>query len=108
MKKATWAFAGSLVLMVTIGAAVTPLPLFEPDPLWSQALPNKWVTGAIGGTAVDSHDNVWVFHREGSIPDGEKPRRSRRRRRKLHSGAAVLEFSPAEISTGMGAARGKA
>jgi DNA-binding beta-propeller fold protein YncE len=30
------------------------------------------VTGAVGGTAVDSHDNVWVFHREASIPDGEK------------------------------------
>ena len=48
------------------------VPLFEPDPLWSQALPNKWVTGAIGGIAVDSHDHVWVFHREASIPDGEK------------------------------------
>ena len=48
------------------------VPLFEPDPLWSQALPNKWVTGAVGGIAVDSHDNVWVFHREASIPDGEK------------------------------------
>ena len=48
------------------------VPLFAPDPLWSQALPNKWVTGAIGGIAVDSHDNVWVFHREASIPDGEK------------------------------------
>ena len=48
------------------------VPLFEPDPLWSQALPNKWVTGAVGGIAVDSHDNVWVFHRPASIPDGEK------------------------------------
>src|SRR3954468_8091661 len=48
------------------------VPLFEPDPLWSEALPNKWVTGAVGGIAVDSHDNVWVFHREASIPDGEK------------------------------------
>jgi DNA-binding beta-propeller fold protein YncE len=48
------------------------VPLFEPDPLWSEALPNKWVTGAVGGVAVDSHDNVWVFHRPASIPDGEK------------------------------------
>src|SRR5687768_18401594 len=48
------------------------VPLFEPDPLWSETLPNKWVTGAVGGVAVDSHDNVWVFHREASIPDGEK------------------------------------
>jgi len=48
------------------------LPLFEPDPLWSQALPNKWVTGQVGGVAVDSHDSVWVFHRPETIPDGEK------------------------------------
>jgi DNA-binding beta-propeller fold protein YncE len=48
------------------------VPRFEPDPLWSQALPNKWVTGQVGGVAVDSHDNVWVFHRPATIPDGEK------------------------------------
>ena len=48
------------------------LPIFEPDPLWSQALPNRWVTGQVGGVAVDAHDNVWVFHRPGTIPDGEK------------------------------------
>ena len=48
------------------------VPAFEPDPLWSQALPNKWVTGQVGGLAVDSHDNVWVFHRPATIPEGEK------------------------------------
>jgi hypothetical protein len=48
------------------------VPRFEPDPLWSQALPNKWVTGQVGGLAVDSHDNLWVFHRPATIPDGEK------------------------------------
>src|SRR6186997_2874275 len=46
--------------------------IFEPDPLWLEALPNKWVTGQVGGVAVDSHDNVWVFHRPDTIPDGEK------------------------------------
>src|SRR5689334_6223478 len=48
------------------------VPMFEPDPLWSQALPNKWVTGQVGGLAVDSHDNLWVFHRPATIPDGER------------------------------------
>src|SRR5262249_49653560 len=50
----------------------TQVPTFEPDPLWSQPLPNKWVNGQVGGVAVDSHDNVWVFHRPATIPDGEK------------------------------------
>ena len=49
-----------------------PVPRYEPDPLWSQLLPNDWVTGAVGGIAVDSHDNVWVFQRPGSIPEAER------------------------------------
>jgi DNA-binding beta-propeller fold protein YncE len=48
------------------------VPVFEPDPLWSQALPNRWVNGQVGGVAVDQHDNVWVFHRPATIADGEK------------------------------------
>jgi DNA-binding beta-propeller fold protein YncE len=58
--------------VATGAAAQGRLPVFEPDPLWSQALPNKWVNGMVGGVAVDSHDNVWVFHRPDTIPDGEK------------------------------------
>ena len=84
MKRKMWAVAISLALAGAGAAAVflgrpanaqttrQQVPLFEPDPLWSQALPNKWVTGQVGGVAVDSHDNVWVFHREATIPDGEK------------------------------------
>lgn len=53
-------------------ASQAQVPLFEPDPLWSEALPNRWVTGQVGGLAVDSHDNLWVFHRPSTIPDGEK------------------------------------
>ena len=53
-------------------AESTGVPIFEPDPLWSQGLPNRWVNGQVGGVAVDQHDNVWVFHRPGTIADGEK------------------------------------
>jgi DNA-binding beta-propeller fold protein YncE len=80
-----WAGGVSVALVVAIGGAAAlfeksvsaqgsrpQVPRFEPDPLWSQTLPNKWVTGQVGGVAVDSHDNVWVFHREATIPDGEK------------------------------------
>ena len=74
---------GSAGVVFTIGAgwiaqhaiaqtSHTQVPLFEPDPLWSQPLPNKWVNGQVGGVAVDSHDNLWVFHRPATIPDGEK------------------------------------
>jgi DNA-binding beta-propeller fold protein YncE len=83
------AIGGALVLIVTIGAAAVALqnsgagrtggqggpqqvPLFEPDPLWTQALPNKWTSGAVGGLALDRQDNLWVFHRPATIPDYEK------------------------------------
>jgi hypothetical protein len=75
---ASLALAGfAAVALVEPGAAQSSAgsreaPRFEPDPLWSEVLPNNWVTGAVGGVAVDSHDNLWVFHRPASIPDGEK------------------------------------
>jgi hypothetical protein len=65
--------AAGLVLVLSSAQTNRPqVPIFEPDPLWFEALPNKWVTGQVGGVAVDSHDNVWVFHRPSTIPDGEK------------------------------------
>src|SRR4029078_13709735 len=39
-------------LVVRFKAQARQVPVFEPDPLWSQALPNKWATGAVGGIAV--------------------------------------------------------
>jgi len=77
VRRQVWASAvlivAALVAWHAVGQANGPqIPLFEPDPLWSQALPNKWVTGQVGGLAVDSHDNLWVFHRPATIPDGEK------------------------------------
>src|SRR5579864_3592004 len=83
MRNKGWALEGAgVVVLMIVGALAeqyaagqanrSQVPLFEPDPLWSQALPNKWVTGQVGGLAVDSHDNLWVFHRPATIPDGEK------------------------------------
>ena len=69
------AAAVGVIVVIGNGSAQTSrqqVPTFEPDPLWSETLPNKWVTGQVGGVAVDSHDNLWVFHRPGTIPDGEK------------------------------------
>src|SRR5467141_139998 len=83
MGRKLWALggAGAVVVMIIVAlveqraaaqANRPQVPVFEADPLWSQALPNKWVNGQVGGVAVDSHDNVWVFHRPATIPDGEK------------------------------------
>lgn len=42
-------------------------PGFVVDPSWPKPLPNDWRIGQVGGIAVDSHDNVWVYHRPRSL-----------------------------------------
>src|SRR6188508_3255027 len=43
--------------------AGTSAPSFVVDASWPKPLPNEWRIGQVGGIAVDSHDNVWVYHR---------------------------------------------
>ena len=108
MQRKMWAVGTGVALVVVVGAALAMMedpanaqgsrqqvPIFEPDPLWSQVLPNKWVTGQVGGVAVDSHDNVWVFHRPATIPDGEKAASLTPPQAECCIPApAVLEFAP--------------
>ena len=48
-------------------AAGGSAPSFVVDPSWPKHLPNDWRIGQVGGIAVDSHDNVWVYHRPRSL-----------------------------------------
>src|SRR5471030_991459 len=84
MRRTMWAMGETSVVVVAIGVAAVlgnptaaqmsrpQVPLFESDPLFFKTLPNKWVSGMVGGMAIDSHDHIWVFHRPATIPDGEK------------------------------------
>jgi DNA-binding beta-propeller fold protein YncE len=38
-------------------------PRFVVDPGWPKPLPNNWRISQVGGISVDSHDNIWVYHR---------------------------------------------
>jgi DNA-binding beta-propeller fold protein YncE len=38
-------------------------PKFEVDPSWPKPLPNRWVTGEVAGTCVDSQDHVFIVSR---------------------------------------------
>ena len=42
-------------------------PSFIVDPTWPKPLPDNWRIGQVGGLAVDSHDNIWVYHRPRSL-----------------------------------------
>ena len=41
---------------------------FQVDPYWPKELPEDWLLGNVVGTAIDSHDNVWITHRPNSHP----------------------------------------
>lgn len=50
------------------GAAV---PGFVVDPSWPKPLPNNWRIAQVGGISVDSHDNIWVYHRGRALGNSE-------------------------------------
>src|ERR1700693_3041357 len=67
---------GTAVLAGLIGAAValmlshgparaadSEVPRFVVDPYWPKQLPNRWVTGAVGGICVDKEDHVFGVNR---------------------------------------------
>jgi NHL repeat-containing protein len=39
------------------------IPRYEVDPYWPKPLPNRWVTGAVGGICVDHRDHVFGINR---------------------------------------------
>jgi DNA-binding beta-propeller fold protein YncE len=47
--------------------AQASLPKFEVDPYWPKPLPDRWVTGEIGGVCVDSQDHVFVAQRVNDV-----------------------------------------
>ena len=48
---------------VSAQSAQPPLngPQFEVDPSWPKQLPERWVTGELGGVCVDANDHVFVL-----------------------------------------------
>jgi DNA-binding beta-propeller fold protein YncE len=48
-------------------AARVEAPVFEVDPFWPKPLPNHWVLGSVVGVGVDSHDNVYIIHRQAPL-----------------------------------------
>ena len=43
------------------------IPKFEVDPYWPKPLPERWVTGEIGGVCIDSQDHVFVVQRVSDV-----------------------------------------
>jgi NHL repeat len=55
-------------LGVPARAAESDVPRFLVDPYWPKPLPNRWVTGAVGGICVDRQDHVFGVNRSDLTP----------------------------------------
>jgi DNA-binding beta-propeller fold protein YncE len=63
--------AGMLGLGALVAAAFAPptraaesnVPRFIVDPYWPKPLPDRWVTGSVGGICVDNQDHVFGINR---------------------------------------------
>jgi NHL repeat len=68
-------YAGTLALALIIGAGLwnplqqtdaqtgAKIPRFFVDPSWPKPLPNRWVTGEVAGTCIDSKDHIFTVNR---------------------------------------------
>src|SRR4029077_11780793 len=60
-------------------------PKFKVDPFWPQPLPNRWVSGGIGGGCVERQDDVFIL-----IPDDP----SEAEQKVAVAAPGVIEFDP--------------
>jgi hypothetical protein len=45
------------------GQAKVTAPKYKVDPFWPKPLPDKWVTGEVAGTCLDSNDHLFIVNR---------------------------------------------
>src|SRR3989441_11607949 len=82
MKGWRYLYAGTLVLAVVVGVGLwnprnraeakkdhtDKTPRFVVDPSWPKPLPNRWVTGEVAGTCIDSQDHIFPVTRRNLDP----------------------------------------
>jgi len=45
---------------------------FEVDPTWPKPLPERWITGQVGGVCTDSHDHIVIVNRRNITKEEEE------------------------------------
>src|ERR1700731_2008788 len=45
---------------------------FEVDPSWPKPLPDRWITGQVGGVCTDSHDHIVIVNRRNITKEEEE------------------------------------
>lgn len=73
MKLIAAAMVAAAALAAAPSHASSPTPTYRVDVNWPKLpLPHKWSIGELGGLTVDSHDNVWILTRPGTLPPWAK------------------------------------
>jgi hypothetical protein len=55
------------MLCAPLSHAQNNVPRYEVDPTWPKPLPDRWVTGEMGGVCVDSQDHVFIAQRVSDV-----------------------------------------
>jgi hypothetical protein len=55
------------MLSPPLSHAQNNVPRYEVDPTWPKPLPDRWVTGEMGGVCVDSQDHVFIAQRVSDV-----------------------------------------
>jgi DNA-binding beta-propeller fold protein YncE len=61
------------------------IPKYEVDPSWPKPLPEKWVTGSVGGVCTDAQDHVFIVNRQ-NLTDNDLDA--------AYQAPSVIEFDP--------------
>lgn len=83
-----------LLAFAALLAAQNAIPRYEPDPSFPKPMPNGWMLGQVSGTAVDSHDHVWILHRPRTLDEHDRYAESGKGDC-CKAAPAVIEFDPA-------------
>ena len=59
----------AMLYPLSLNAQGSP-PSYEVDPSWPKPLPDKWVTGSVGGVCTDAQDHVFIVNR-GNLTENE-------------------------------------
>jgi DNA-binding beta-propeller fold protein YncE len=73
MKRWRFVYLASVVATLVVGLGIwNPLramadknraPAYKVDPFWPKALPDRWITGEVAGTCLDSKDHLFTINR---------------------------------------------
>jgi DNA-binding beta-propeller fold protein YncE len=71
MKRTVFLILGLAWALIPAGGQAQAPPAYVLDATWPRPLPEKWITGQLGGVCSDAHDHIAVVNRR-DITDEEK------------------------------------